>query len=122
MLHFDGDGSDTQGQLIFETADGEVNPIRADKLTPLLTECGVPIMVLSAGQSASFHAHMQHPFASVATALLKAGMRSIVAMAEHFHHNAAKHFIPAFYQRLFIQIRYDQVNGLMKRLTNHLNR
>jgi hypothetical protein len=40
-------------------------------------------------------------FASVAAALIKAGIRSVVAMADSLYVSAAQQFLPAFYRRLF---------------------
>jgi CHAT domain len=41
------------------------------------------------------------PFASVAAALLRSGMRDVVAMAYSLYVNGAQQFPPAFYRRLF---------------------
>jgi tetratricopeptide (TPR) repeat protein len=43
----------------------------------------------------------EDPFASVAAALLRAGMRSVVAMAYSLYVSGAQQFLPAFYGRLF---------------------
>jgi hypothetical protein len=43
----------------------------------------------------------QDPFASVATALLRSGMRDVVAMAYSLYVSGAQHFLPAFYRGLF---------------------
>ena len=114
IVHFDGHGgygSDgpsgsshtyrgPQGRLIFETEEGDEDGIEAERLTQLLSEYRIPIMVLNACQSARIDERAQDPFASVAAALLKAGIRSVVAMGYNLYVSGAQRFIPAFYQRL----------------------
>jgi tetratricopeptide (TPR) repeat protein len=58
-------------------------------------------VVLNACQSAMIDAGAQDPFASVATALLRSGMRDVVAMAYTLYVSGAQHFLPAFYRGLF---------------------
>ncbi len=115
ILHFDGHGAYSaaapgsglhtfqgpEGKLVFETDDAEPDPITADKLSSLLRECAVPGVVLNACQSAMVGGDSHDPFSSVATALLKAGMRDVVAMAYSLYVSGAQQFLPAFYRRLF---------------------
>jgi tetratricopeptide (TPR) repeat protein len=109
ILHFDGhgsfsaagDGRVSEGQLIFETDDGNDDAITAEKLSTLLMECAVPGVVLNACQSAMLDPDSEDAFASVATALLRAGMRSVVAMAYSLYVSAAQKFLPGFYRCLF---------------------
>ena len=114
IVHFDGHGGygadghfgsphtykGPQGRLIFETEDGDDDAIEAGKLTKLLTEYRIPVMVLNACQAARIDERAQDPFASVAGALLKAGIRSVVAMGYNLYVSGAQRFVPAFYQRL----------------------
>ena len=120
MVHFDGHGGygeagesghppgaphiyrgPAQGRLVFEhESTGEPELIEAAKLTTLLAEHRIPIMVLNACQSARIDERADDPFASVAAALLKAGMRSVVAMGYNLYVSGAQQFVPAFYQRL----------------------
>ncbi len=117
IVHFDGHGGygppgqadahpdphsfrGAEGRLIFEDAAGEPDPIPAAKLTALLGEHRIPIMVLNACQSARIDGRASDPFASVAAALLKAGMRAVVAMGYNLYVSAAQQFVPAFYDRL----------------------
>ncbi len=58
-------------------------------------------MVMNACQSGMIDGQAQDPFASVAAGLLKAGVRSVVAMGYSLCVSGAKAFIPAFYERLF---------------------
>jgi tetratricopeptide (TPR) repeat protein len=117
ILHFDGHGAystDTpggggytlqiqgpEGKLVFETVDGEPDPIAAEKLSALLKEYAVPGVVLNACQSAMVSSDSSDPFSSVAMALLRSGMRDVVAMAYSLYVSGAQQFLPAFYRRLF---------------------
>jgi len=116
ILHFDGHGayssgslggspgyvlSAPEGKLVFETDDGEPDYVTAEQLSALLHECSVPGVVLNACQAAMLDERAEDPFASVAAALLRAGMRSVVAMAYSLYVSGAQQFLPAFYGRLF---------------------
>jgi tetratricopeptide (TPR) repeat protein len=115
VLHFDGhgaygDGGDQysphqfrarQGCLVFESKKGEPDPKSAGDLSVLLREHAVPAVVLNACQSAALDEKAEDAFATVATALLQSGMRSVVAMAYSLYVSGAQVFLPAFYGRLF---------------------
>jgi len=108
VIHFDmhgaygpGTTAKAEGTLVFEDDNGEPNPVRAAQLSALLHEHAVPLVVLTACQSARIDASSSDPFSSVATALLGAGMRSVVAMAYSLYVSGAEQFLPAFYRRLF---------------------
>jgi tetratricopeptide (TPR) repeat protein len=118
LLHFDGHGAygttgsppagasphllqGAEGRLIFETAEGKPDAVEAERLSELLREHAVPAVVLNACQSAMLDARADDPFASVAAALLRAGMRGVVAMAYSLYVSGAQQFLPAFYRRLF---------------------
>jgi hypothetical protein len=114
-LHFDGHGAygegageysahklqGPQGCLLFEDANGEPDPKSARDLSALLHEYAVPAVVLNACQSGMMSAQSGDAFASVATALLQSGMRSVVATAYSLYVSGAQVFLPAFYRRLF---------------------
>ena len=115
IVHFDGHGGygavmDTpagnryaapEGQLVFETDSGEPDPVDTRLLAQLLAEYNIPVMVMNACQSGMIDGQAQDPFASVAAGLIKAGVRSVVAMGYSLYVSGAKEFIPAFYERLF---------------------
>ncbi|HEX4611202.1 MAG TPA: CHAT domain-containing protein, partial [Urbifossiella sp.] len=117
ILHFDGHGAyrtdapppgggnvmmrAADGRLLFEKDDGTPHPVEADKLSELLRDNAVPAVVLNACQSAMIDDRATDPFASVAAALLKAGTRSVVAMAYALYVSGARQFLPAFYRLLF---------------------
>jgi hypothetical protein len=95
IVRFDGHGGYAEGAFtgsphlyggaegwpIFETEAGG-----AAKLTLLLGDYRVPVMVLNACRSA----RIDDPFASVAAALLKAGIRAVVAMGWNLYVSAAR--------------------------------
>ena len=115
VVHFDGHGgygaamatpagnlyAAPEGQLVFETDSGEPDPIDTRLLAQLLAEYNIPFMVMNACQSGMIDRQAQDLFASVAAGLLKAGVRSVVAMGYSLYVSGAKAFIPAFYERLF---------------------
>ena len=118
IVHFDGHGGygttadadagglphrlrGPQGRLIFETEEGKPDSVSAEKLGALLREHRIPVMVLNACQSAMVDARAEDAFASVAASLLRAGIRSVVAMAYSLYVSGAEEFLPAFYRRLF---------------------
>ena len=92
--------STVEGHLVFEDDDGNSFTVSAQKLTALLTEHRIPIMVLNACRSAGIDTRATDPFASTAAALLKAGVRSVVAMSYNLYVSGAQQFVPAFYSRL----------------------
>ena len=115
VLHFDGHGGylqngsagsthtykGSQGCLVFEDEHGQPDPKLASDISALLREYAVPAVVLNACRSAMLDEHAENAFASVATALLQSGMRSVVAMAYSLYVSGAQVFLPAFYRRLF---------------------
>lgn len=113
IVHFDGHGGygsgrpsndrfkGPQGHLVFEKDDGSEHPVGGDQLSQLLREHRIPVVVLNACQSATIGLNSDDPFASVATSLLKAGVRSVLAMGYSLYVSAANQFLPAFYERLF---------------------
>jgi hypothetical protein len=116
VLHFDGHGgyggaipSDdrddvlrgAEGRLLFEREDGSKHEVSADDLSTILREHRVPAVVLNACQSGMVDERAEGPFASVAAGLLRAGVRSVVAMGYTLYVSGAQRFLPDFYRRLF---------------------
>jgi tetratricopeptide (TPR) repeat protein len=89
-----------QGCLVFETADGKPDPVPAETLSTTLHEFRIPMVVLNACQSATIDENAESAFASVAASLVRAGIRSVVAMAWSLYVSGAQQFLPAFYRRL----------------------
>ncbi|MCP4109649.1 MAG: tetratricopeptide repeat protein [Desulfobacteraceae bacterium] len=115
ILHFDGHGAygrstdsasgftfrGLEGCLVFETDTGEPDPFSAEKISTLLREHAVPVVVLNACQSAMIDKDARNTFASVASSMIRCGTRSVVAMAYSLYVSGAQSFLPDFYQRLF---------------------
>lgn len=118
VVHFDGHGGyleeigtvsgdrhrlrGPQGHLVFETAgDFDPDPIPADRLSQLLREHNIPAAVLNACQSGMVDDAADDAYASVAASLLRAGVRSVVAMSHAVMVSGAQEFVPPFYGRLF---------------------
>ncbi len=113
LVHFDGHGHfglcpDPQrrdgrrtGWLLFEDGAGQPDWIDAERFSQELSRCGVPAVVLNACQSALVEAESGGSSASVAHALLRAGVRAVVAMSYSVYVSAARAFLPAFYRQLF---------------------
>ncbi|MCP4699508.1 MAG: tetratricopeptide repeat protein [Gammaproteobacteria bacterium] len=115
IVHFDGHGGygdsgppdgghsfqGPQGRLLFENEQGGADAIEAERLTQLLSDFRLPLMVLNACQSARIDERAEDAFASIAAALLKAGIRGVVAMGYNLYVSGAQRFVPAFYQNLF---------------------
>ena len=120
ILHFDGHGGygvnrdqghmgtepenrhtfASQGRLVFETVDGKPDRIPSETLSATLHEFRIPMVVLNACQSATIDENAESAFASVAASLVRAGIRSVVAMAWSLYVSGAQQFLPAFYRRL----------------------
>ena len=106
IVHFDGHGVfensvEPTGFLVFESDEQKAERVPATKLGELLRPYNIPVMILNACQSAMINENADDPFASVAMSLLKAGIRSVVAMSYSLWVSGAKVFVPEFYHRLF---------------------
>jgi len=86
------------GNLVFEHDDISVDLVDANRLGVLLQECGVPLMVLNACQSAQ--GDQSSPFSSVATRLLQAGIGGVLSMSHSVLVVTASRFIAEFYKAL----------------------
>ncbi len=110
IVHFDGHGGydseaagGAEGCLFFEKdVDGRVepDPVSAETLGQLFGTCRVPMMVLNACQSAMIDERAGDVYSSVAASLLRARVRSVVAMGYSLFTGGAKAFINAFYGEL----------------------
>jgi len=99
LVHFDGHGVyDTWqglGYLLFENEKHDKDRVDADRLGTLLSDCGIPLMVLNACQSAK--QEETNPYASVAARLIRAGVGSVLAMNYSVLVAAVRGFVEAFY-------------------------
>jgi tetratricopeptide (TPR) repeat protein len=115
ILHFDCHGAFTSGvsntgdsrggraggTLLLESEDGGPEVVTADKLSAALREHAIPAVILNAAQSAMVDQSSNDPFASIATTLLRSGIRDVVAMSYSLYISAAQQFLPAFYRGFF---------------------
>jgi hypothetical protein len=101
------------GHLVFEAPDGSPDRLSAGRLGVILREMGVLIAVLNACRTASRDG--AHAWNSVAAALLKAGVRSVIAMQHAVLDASAIAFAAAFYRSLAIGGSLDEAarNGRM---------
>ncbi|MCP4450703.1 MAG: CHAT domain-containing protein, partial [Planctomycetes bacterium] len=70
-----------QGSLVFETTEGRPQPIPAETISATFRRHRIPMVVLNACQSAALDENAEDAFACVAASLIRAGIRSVVAMA-----------------------------------------
>jgi len=122
IVHFDGHGGFGEnslpgdnpglafaasiGALVFEDEGSEQGKkfVSGAELGIILKRHNIPAVVLNACQSAMMgdgDGDEDKVFASVAANLLKAGVRSVVAMSYSLWVSGAKVFIPVFYKELF---------------------
>ena len=102
IVHFDGHGVYSPhtglGQLAFERSDHTTDLVDANRLGTLLNECGIPLVVLNACQSAQ--GDQANPFSSVATRLLEAGVGGVLSMSHSVLVVTAARFMASFYKAL----------------------
>ena len=94
------------GHLVFETPGGSPDRLSAGQLGVILREMGVRVAVLNACRTASRDGIRS--WSSVAAALLKAGVRSVVAMQHAILDASAIAFAAAFYRSLAIGGTLDE--------------
>ncbi len=102
VVHFDGHGvydpAVGLGFLLFEDDRQQRHNVDAEQLGALLNECGIPLMVLDACQTAT--PDERNPFASVAARLIELGVGAIVAMNYSVLVETAKRLTGHFYRGL----------------------
>lgn len=125
IVHFDGHGGygvmreegraraagterfqGAEGCLAFETEpaagqDVKENLVKASELGQVLFQCGIPMVVMNACQSAMIDEQAESAYASVAAKLLSAGVSSVTAMGYSLYVSGAQEFVPKFYAQLF---------------------
>lgn len=101
-----GLGPPGDGYLLFEAPDGTPDRVTAGQLGVLLREMGVRVAVLNACKTASRDG--SRSWSSVAAALLKAGVRSVVAMQHAVLDASAVAFATALYRSLALGGSLDE--------------
>jgi hypothetical protein len=94
------------GLLIFDDGSGGEDRVTAGELGVLLRELGVRVAVLNACKSARSNA--ASVWGSVASALLRAGVHSVIAMQHAILDASAIRFAAAFYRSLAEQASLDE--------------
>lgn len=97
-VHFDGHGTTLPaeggiGALCFENAEGELHLVRAPELGDLLSRFDVPLVVLEACRTAT-KAFAQD---TVAGALLRQGVGTVLAMGHAVHVDLTRELMAGFY-------------------------
>ena len=99
MVHFDGHGTTIQdeggvGALWFETSDGGLDRVRAERFGDLMNGFHVPFVVLEACRTATkMPAHD-----TVASALVRQSVGTVLAMGYAVHVDMTREFMAAFYE------------------------
>ncbi|MEM1167109.1 MAG: tetratricopeptide repeat protein [Planctomycetota bacterium] len=114
------------GYLQFEPEPGQdakEGLIPASRISEVLSRHRIPIVVLNACQSAKIDERASDEFASVAGSLVKAGVRSVVAMSHVLWVTGAQEFVPAFYESLVKSSSVGRaVLGGRRRMLDHPKR
>jgi hypothetical protein len=107
ILHFSGHGdyARDQGYLVFEDEDRSSQPVDAGTLAHLLRGTGIRLAVLNACESAQ--AGEGDAFASVAGALVRAGLPAVVAHQYAMPDSSAIAFATGFYGALAVGFPVD---------------
>jgi tetratricopeptide (TPR) repeat protein len=122
IIHFDchGSFSDGKGQIIFEHRYGGPHSVPAPTLAQVVSAGGVSVSVLNACQSGAVGSEVE---TAIATALLRAGCASVVAMAYRVYAAAGADFMATFYESLFAGNTVSQaVTAGRRRLFEHNSR
>lgn len=102
IVHFDGHGTYLPrtgvGALAFEREDGAAHLVKGAQLGDLLARLDVPLALLEACRSSDLSD--QPVFGSVAPALLKSGVGSVIAFSHAVHVQAARLLVERFYAEL----------------------
>src|SRR5262249_32304480 len=102
IVHFDGHGTYLPktgvGALSFENDREQTEAVTGTRLGDLLAKQSVPLAILEACRGA--YVSDRPVFGSVAPALLRSGVGSVIAFSHSVHVQAGKLFVERFYQRL----------------------
>lgn len=99
VVHFDGHGTTAEagvGALCFEDDKGELDTVRADRLGTLLAGLDIPLVVLAACRTSMKDSSEE----TVATALLRQGVGTVLAMGYAVHVDMDRELIAGFYEAI----------------------
>jgi CHAT domain len=103
VVHFMGHGdydAGAGGLLLFQTEDGSGDRVTGEDFSLMLADSPIRLVFLNACKTATTGARAVHPFAGVATALLKDRVPAVVAMQFPISDDAAIQFSQEFYQSI----------------------
>jgi len=104
VIHYMGHGdfhAQKGGLLLFEKEDGSPDPISSDEFAMWLADEPLRLVFLNACKTGATNLHTSiHPFAGVATALIRERIPAVVAMQFPISDVAAVTFAQTFYERI----------------------
>ena len=101
VVHFDGHGTTLPleggiGALCFEQADGAMDLVRATQFGDVMARYNIPLVVLEACRTATKTFSQD----TVAGALLRQGVGTVLAMGHAVHVDMTRELMAAFYQAI----------------------
>jgi hypothetical protein len=104
VIHYMGHGdfhAQKGGSLLFEKEDGSPDPVSSDEFAMWLADEPLRLVFLNACKTGATSLHASiHPFAGVATALIREHIPAVVAMQFPISDVAAVTFAQTFYERI----------------------
>ncbi|MDM0116135.1 CHAT domain-containing protein [Variovorax sp. J22R133] len=104
VIHYMGHGdfdADEGGTLLLEHEDGSAEPVNGDEFAAWLADEPLRLVFLNACNTGATNArHGAHPFAGIATALIRERVPAVVAMQFPISDQAAIAFAQTFYERI----------------------
>jgi hypothetical protein len=111
VIHFMGHGDfdpETGGVLILEHEDGSGDRVTSEELAAMLEDEPIRLVFLNACKTATTSAGTDaHPFAGIATSLIRDGVPAVVAMQFPISDEAAVNFAQTFYERIAQRLPVD---------------
>jgi hypothetical protein len=111
VIHFMGHGDfdpETGGVLILEHEDGSGDPLTSEELAAMLEDEPIRLVFLNACKTATTGTKSgAHPFAGIATSLIRDGVPAVVGMQFPISNEAAVNFAQTFYERIAQRLPVD---------------
>ena len=98
LVHFDGITSPGSDSLLFETVEGEAEPVPAARVAEVLTAAGVPIILMNAGRADP--PDLQSNWPAIAAGLAARGVPLVVSLPFHLSSGARELFVQPFYRSI----------------------
>ena len=111
VIHFMGHGDfspETGGLLMLQHEDGSGDPVTSEQLAAMVEDEPIRLFFLNACKTATTSpASSAHPFAGIATSLIRNGVPAVVAMQFPISDEAAVNFAQTFYERIAQRLPVD---------------